>query len=193
MQETFRKLGSFLLDIIQTVVLALSIFVISYLFLVQPHQVRGNSMYPNFENNDFLLTDKISYRFQQPHRGDIVIFKAPSSEPCIEEECEYIKRLIGLPGETISIKDGSYLINNEKLDELYLPQDLKTGPALFLPAGKTITMGTDEYFFSGDNRPYSRDSRAFGSIKKDAIVGKAWLMYWPPRKIGFIPYPHYNF
>jgi len=144
-------------------------------------------MHQNFENDDFLLTDKISYRFGEPKRGDVVIFRAPPSEPCSEEECEYIKRIIALPGEKLEVKDGAYFINDQRLTENYLPKEIITSPGTFMTSGKSIILGEYEYFVSGDNRPYSHDSRSFGTIKKTAIVGKAWLRYWPPSKIGLIP------
>ncbi len=186
MRELIRKLGAFFLDIIQTVVLALSIFVICYLFLFQPHQVRGNSMYANFYDKEFILTDKISYRFNPPKRGDVIIFRAPPSEPCAETECEYIKRIIGLPGERIRISNESIFINDKKLHEDYLPPDMKTNPGGFLKEGETILLGEDEYFVCGDNRPHSRDGREFGPIKRQAIIGKAWLRYWPLSRSGII-------
>lgn len=187
MKEFARRLGSFFLDILQTFVLALSMFVISYLFLFQPHQVRGSSMFQNFANDDFLLTDKISYHFRQPQRGEVVIFKAPPSEPCAEEECEYIKRIIGLPKETIEVHDGAYFINKQRLNETYLLEQVKTAEGAFLLEDRPITLGENEYFVSGDNRSYSHDSRAFGPIKKDAFIGKAWFRYWPVNKVGVIP------
>lgn len=187
MKEIFRKLGTFFLDIIQTVVLALSIFVIMYLFLFQPHQVRGNSMVPNFHDSEFLLTDKISYRFGEPERGDVVVFKAPSSEPCAEEECEYIKRILGLPNEKVKIEGGTIYVNNQKINEDYLPEGLTTRAGSYFSEGETIILKEKEYFLVGDNRSYSRDGREFGPIKKEAFVGKAWLRYWPANKLGIIP------
>lgn len=192
MREFGRRLGSFFLDILQTIVLALSIFVVSYLFLVQPHQVRGSSMYPNFEDNDFLLTDKISYRFGEPQRGEVVIFKAPPSEPCSAEECEYIKRIIGLPQETIKVQDGDIFINDQKLIEDYLPKGLRTTPGNFLSEGKEVTLSKGEYLAFGDNRPSSRDAREFGPIKREAIIGHAWFRYWPPPKVGLVPKTRFN-
>lgn len=187
MREIFRKIGGFFLDIVQTIVLALSLFVISYLFLFQPHQVRGNSMYENFHDQEYLLTDKISYRFGSPQRGDVVIFKAPPSEPCAETECEYIKRIIGLPGESIKVENGQIYINNQLLKESYLPSDLKTASGSYLREGQPITLGTNEYFVMGDNRPHSRDGREFGPISGDNIVGKAALRYWPLTRFGILP------
>lgn len=186
MRHFTRRLASFFLDILQTVVLALSIFVISYLFLFQPHQVKGNSMHPNFENDWFLLTDKVSYRFGEPQRGDVVIFKAPPSEPCAQRECEYIKRIIALPGEKVRIAEDGVFADDLKLNELFLPEGDLTRGGTYLRPGETVRLKEDEYLLLGDNRPYSRDSREFGPIKKENLVGKAWLIYWPLGEIGLI-------
>lgn len=189
MSDILKKIIAFFLDIIQTVVLALSIFVICYLFLFQPHQVKGSSMFPNFHDGDFLLTDKISYRFNDPVRGDVVVFKAPPSEPCAEQECEYIKRVIALPGESVRVTAGSVYVNDKKMEEKELPEGLYTRDGSFFRDGVTITLKENEYLLLGDNRPYSRDGREFGPIKRTAIIGKAWVRYWPANRIGFIKRP----
>ena len=181
-----KKIGIFLLDMIQTVVLALSIFVIIYLFLVQPHQVKGISMFPNFHNGDYLLTDKISYRFNTPQRGDVIVFKAPPSEPCAEIECEYIKRIIGLPGDKIKVQNGYIYINGQKLKEAYLPKDLTSSNGSYLREETEQIIPPDEYLPMGDNRNQSRDGREFGPIPRSSIVGKAWLRYWPMKNSGLI-------
>jgi len=192
MRRLTRRLGAFFLDVLQTVVLALSIFVISYLFLFQPHQVKGNSMSPNFENDWFLLTDKVSYRLGQPQRGDVAIFKAPPSEPCAERECEYIKRIIGLPGEEVKIAENGVFVNSLKLNEVFLPEGALTRGGTYLRLGETTRLKEDEYLLLGDNRSYSRDSREFGPIKKEDLVGKAWLIYWPFGEIGIITRGQFN-
>ena len=176
-----KKIGGFFLDIIQTVVVALSIFVIVYLFFFQPHQVKGSSMYPNFLNEEYLLTDKISYQFQEPKRGDVIVFTAPKNE-----EYEYIKRIIGLPGETIQIKKGDIFINEKKLLEEYLPDNIKTQSGSFLKESQSLVIPMDQYFVFGDNRAFSSDSRAWGTVPRENIVGKAWLCYWPLDKFGLI-------
>ncbi len=186
MLSVLKKIGVFFLDIIQTMVLALSIFVIIYLFLVQPHQVKGNSMYPNFHNGEFLLTDKLSYRFGEPHRGDVVIFKAPASEPCAEIECEYIKRIIGTPGDLVRLSGGKIFVNNLLLTEEYLPNNLTTSSGSYLRENTEKKIPEDEYLVFGDNRNQSRDGREFGPISKSVIVGKAWFRYWPPNRLGII-------
>lgn len=187
MISVLKKIGQFILDTIQAVVMALSIFIIVYLFLFQPHQVKGSSMYPTFSTGEFLLTNKISYRFNNPKRGEIIVFKAPKGEPCAEIECEYIKRIIGLPGDRIMVSSGKVYINGQLLNESdYLPKDYTTGSGSYLIEGAEKIIPEDFYLPMGDNRPYSRDGREFGPIPREAIVGRAWLRYWPFDKAGFV-------
>lgn len=181
-----KKIVSLIFDIIETVVLALAIFVVIYLFLFQPHQVKGASMETNFHDGEYILTDKISYRFNDPKRGEVVIFKAPRNP-----ELDYIKRIIGLPGEKIEIENGSVFINDKELKEEYLPEDLNVSGGLFLPKGKEITIPDSSYFVLGDNRHHSSDSREWGPIQKENIVGKAFFRYWPPQLIGILPKAKY--
>lgn len=177
----FRRLGSFFLDILQTLVLAAAIFVISYLFLFQPHQVIGNSMDPNFEDQEYLLTDKISYRFHNPHRGDVIVFRSPPNP-----ERDYIKRVIGLPGEKFKIQNGRVFINDSLLEEDYLSAGSFITPGPFLKDGQEIKIREDSYITLGDNRSHSSDSREWGFVPRQNIVGKAFLRYWPIEKIDII-------
>lgn len=188
-----KKFFNFILESVQALVLALSVFVLLYLFVAQPNQVHGNSMVPNFQTSEFLLTEKLTYHRRSPKRGEVVIFKAPPSEPCAENECEYIKRVIGLPGESITVKDGYVYIDNQMLNEDYLPSDYRTNPGSFLREGRTVQIPQGEYILLGDNRPHSRDSREFGSIPEERIVGRAFLRYWPVEDIGLIKHAKYNF
>src|SRR5579859_3275587 len=166
MDNIMHKIGAFFLDTIETVVIALSIFLVIYLFFMQPHQVSGLSMYPSFNDKDYVFTDKISYRFSDPKRGDVVIFHAPPAANCPEGTgCDFIKRVIGLPGEQIQIIDHHYYVNGTKLNEPYIPPENVTDPGPFID-NHTITLGPDEYFVSGDNRPHSSDSRAWGPIRR---------------------------
>jgi len=182
----FRKILNFFLDSIQALVLALSVFVLAYLFVAQPNQVHGNSMFANFHDKEFLLTEKISYKMHDPRRGEVVVFKAPPSEPCSAEECEYIKRVIGLPGETVMVSQGKYYINGKVLKEDYLPEDIYTNDGSFLSEGKPVIVPPNEYILSGDNRQHSRDSREFGSITKDRFIGRAFICYWPADRVRII-------
>lgn len=192
MVSVLKKIGQFILDTVQAIVMALSVFIVVYLFLFQPHQVKGSSMVPTFEDGEFLLTDKISYRFNSPQRGDIIVFKAPPSEPCSEIECEYIKRVIGVPGDKIRVYQGHIYINNSLLPENYLPSDLLTNAGSALPEGVDIPIPEGYFLPMGDNRRFSRDGREFGPIAKETIVGKAWLRYWPFNKIGVVKRPGFE-
>lgn len=187
-----KKLGQFVLDTIQAIVLALSIFIIVYLFLFQPHQVKGSSMYPNFHNGEFLLTNKIAYHLGAPQRGDVIVFKAPESEPCAEIECEYIKRIIAIPGDRVKVVGGHIYINGKMLNESnYLPSDYYTNSGSFLVEGVEKVIPENYYLPLGDNRPYSRDGREFGPVPRQSIVGKAWIRYWPLNKIGIVRHENY--
>lgn len=179
MLKILKKISLFFLDIIETGVIALSIFIIVYLFIFQPHEVKGNSMHPSFEHADFLLTDKISYRFNNPQRGDVIVFKAP-----LNTQFDYIKRIIGLPGENIAVREEQIYINGKKLEESYLPDDFSTRSGRFLKNDQTANIPLGEYFVMGDNRNHSSDSRDWGTIPRENIVGKVWLRYWPLDRFG---------
>lgn len=177
----------FFLDIIETIVVALAIFVLIYLFLVQPHQVNGNSMWPNFLDGEYMLTDKLSYRLNEPVRGDVIIFRAPTGARCPQQlQCDFVKRIIGLPGETILLREGNVLVNDVELSETYLPDDPRFETATPSEGPLSIRLKGGEYFVLGDNRGHSSDSRAWGTVPRENIVGRAWLRYWPPQRVGFI-------
>lgn len=184
----FKVIGGFFLDMIETAVFALSIFVLVYVFLAQPHQVSGNSMYPNFHTGEYLLTNKLAYRLGVPRRGEVIVFKAPAGAHCpTGGACDFIKRIIGEPGNRIRLRGGKFYINGQSLDEPYLDVDLKTSGDAYLSEGQEITLGEDEYFVTGDNRLGSSDSRAWGPITAGSIVGRAWIRYWPLNQLGMIP------
>jgi signal peptidase I len=177
---------SVVIDIIETVVVAAAIFVVVYLFLVQPHQVKGASMEPNFYDGEYILTDKITYRFSQPQRGDVVIFKAPT-----DPEVDFIKRIIALPAEKIKIENRNIIIFNSQHPEGFIlnePYDTEepTSGGSYLPEGKIVEVPADSYLAFGDNRTHSFDSREWGPVKKNAIIGKAWIRYWPISKISLV-------
>lgn len=187
----FRKLGNIFLDFIETIVVALSIFLVVYLFFMQPHQVNGQSMVPNFQNGEYLLTDKITYKMRTPERGEVVVFHAPQGAHCPEGTgCDFIKRIIGLPGEQVEVKDGGIYIDGVLLAEEYLPADFVTNAGQFTK-DRAITLGADEYFVSGDNRSYSSDSRSWGPITSQEIVGRVFFRYWPVSEVGTLPRASY--
>ncbi len=184
--KILKLIGGFILDFIQTIVTALAIFVIIYLFFFQPHQVKGNSMHTtltdSFDNGEYILTNKINYRFDKPERGDVVVFKAPQNE-----DYDYIKRVVGMPGETVKVFNGRVYINGLPLDEsAYLPSTVNTSAGRFLKEGEEVTIPEGKYFVLGDNRAHSSDSRDWGYVTEENIVGKAWFVYWPPNKLGLV-------
>jgi signal peptidase I len=191
MPGIFKTLGELVLDAIETLVIALSIFLVIYLFFMQPHQVNGQSMVPTFESGEYVLTDKISYRLGNPKRGDVVVFHAPEAANCPKGTgCDFIKRVLAVPGDTVEVKNDSVIVNGVPLVEPYIPEEYETLPGAFT-RGRVITLGPDEYFVSGDNRPYSSDSRAWGPITKSDIVGRAFFRYWPVSVMGIIKAPGY--
>ncbi|MFA7301030.1 MAG: signal peptidase I [Candidatus Shapirobacteria bacterium] len=179
--------GSFILEFVQSIVLALSVFVLVYLFIAQPNEVKGSSMVPNFTDGEYLLTDKLTYQFSDPKRGDVVVFKAPPSEPCSENECEYIKRVMGVPGDTVMVLEGKVYLNGKLLDQTFLPNDYVSDPGEFSVEGEEKIVPPGMYLAFGDNRSHSRDGREFGPIKKSLIVGRAFFKYWPFNSVGLIP------
>lgn len=183
-----RRLGTFFLDIIEVIVFAVAIFLFVYLLIMQPHKIRGASMDPNFFDGEYLLTDKVSYRFGEPRRGDVIVFKAPTNNGE-----EFIKRIIGLPGEEVRLENSKIYINGKVLNEPYIKEGIFTSGGSFLGEGKSVVVAENEYFVLGDNRPHSSDSRAWGFISKNKITGRAWLIYWPPNKVGVIKKVDYNF
>ena len=149
-------------------------------FVGQRTQVQGSSMEPKLSSEDNLIVDKISYRFHDPERFDIVVFPFR-----YEENTFYIKRVIGLPGETVRIDEkGNILINGEILEESYGKEVIQSPGRAY----EDIVLADDEYFLMGDNRNNSTDSRdpAVGNVRRDEIVGRAWLRIWPLDQVGFI-------
>ena len=151
-------------------------------FVGQRTEVEGASMENTLHNGDNLIVDKLSYRFHDPERFDIIVFPFQ-----FQDNTYYIKRIIGLPGETVQIMDdGSIYINGEKLEENYGMEVIK--PETIGRAAEPIELGDDEYFVMGDNRNYSSDSRTdmVGNIKRENIIGKAWLRIWPVSDFGVL-------
>ena len=151
-------------------------------FVGQRTEVEGASMENTLHNGDNLIVDKLSYRFHDPERFDIIVFPFQ-----FQDNTYYIKRIIGLPGETVQIMDdGSIYINGEKLEENYGMEVIK--PETIGRAAEPIELGDDEYFVMGDNRNNSSDSRTdmVGNIKRENIIGKAWLRIWPVSDLGIL-------
>ena len=175
------KLKDYFIEFFETIVVVGAIFTLIYLFVARVHKVSGNSMIPTFQSGDFLITEKVDYRLGSPKRGDIIVLKNPR-----DESQDFIKRIIGLPGDDVKIEGGSVFINGQLLSEQYLPNSTSTAPGAFLTEGNTVRVGTNQYFVFGDNRNHSSDSRDWGGVTKKEIVGKAFFRYWPPKDIGLL-------
>lgn len=164
--------------------ISFSIFLVVYLFFLQPHQVNGQSMVPNFQSGEHVLTDKVTYKLREPARGEIVVFHAPPAAHCPEGTgCDFIKRILGVPGDTVEVKENAVWVNGEKLPEPYIPADYPIAPGN-ATKDQSVYLGPDEYFVSGDNRPYSSDSRSWGAIQKTDIIGRVFFRYWPPEAVS---------
>jgi len=194
-KDIFRKynswgeeLSDFIIELVKVVIISLVIIVPVRYFLIQPFYVKGASMEPNFHDHEYLIINEISYRFEEPERGDIVVFKYPQ-----DPSQYFIKRVIALPGERIIIKNGQVYIYDEKLKQEILVDESEYLSATILTPGKIdITLEEGEYFVLGDNRTSSLDSRTFGPIAEPFIVGKAWVRGWPFNKIKVFNNPEYN-
>ncbi len=174
----------FVMDILETVVFIGSLFIVVYLFIMQPNQVKGASMDPTFNSGDYIFTSKITYKFRSYHRGDVIVFRSPKNP-----DIEYIKRVIALPKDTITVKDSDVFINNVKLTESYIADRTNLWEGGFLKNGESYTVPEDELFVMGDNRPRSSDSREFGPVPFSSVIGQVFYRYFPAEKIGFIPNP----
>ncbi len=168
-----RLLRGLLSELFGTLLPAVLIAILIHLFLAQATRVYGQSMEPTLHTNDRVIVEKISYRFRPPKRGDIVVVKLN------ERSQPLIKRVVGLPGETIAIRGGRVFINGQPLDEPYV----QTPTHGRLPPTRIPAM---HYFVLGDNRDASNDSRNFGPVPRESILGRALFRYWPPHQIGFL-------
>jgi signal peptidase I len=186
-KDLTQKYIPFVWEIFKIALIALVIVLPIRYFLFQPFIVSGDSMVPNFHSGDYLIVDEISYRFQTPQRGDVIVFDASFIKGYAGQR--FIKRVIGLPGETVNVTNGTVEITkNGKivvLDEKYLPDDLKTY------GDKNVTLKADEYFVLGDNRQYSYDSRIWGVVPQKYIIGKAFLRIFPVAALAEISAPSY--
>lgn len=188
-EKKFKSVAKeFILEFLKIVIISLAIVLPIRYFLIQPFYVKGASMEPNFYDYEYLIIDEISFKFRQPGRGEIIVFHSP-----FNWHDYFIKRIIGLPGERVIIDNNEiYIYNNDfkygfKLNEFnYLEADTKTLGEI------NLKLGDNEFFVLGDNRDSSLDSRAFGTISGEQIVGRAWLRGWPISRWGHFATPPYD-
>ena len=172
--------GQVVREIVETILLAAVIWVVIN-FTVARYVVEGSSMEPNLHTGQFLMVNRLAYVFNSPQRGDVIVFDYPGNPGD-----DYVKRVIGLPGERVVIRDGGIYIDDVRLEEAYLPSHMT------MPGIGTWTVPEDSYFVLGDNRAHSSDSRSWGMLDLESIIGKAWISYWPPKYWGFVPHYTYN-
>lgn len=183
----------FIFDLLKTGIIVFVIaFALRY-FAIQPFIVDGESMMPNYVNNEYILAEKISYLTGEPKRGDVIVFRYPGNP-----NVSYIKRIIGLPGETVTIENSVVKITNAEhpegatIDEKYLPNDTLTLATGTNTGVFSEEIKSGEYFVMGDNRQHSSDSREWGLLPKSNIIGRAWLTLLPADKFGIqkrVAYP----
>ena len=165
--QVVHTLKSIVTELLESIIPAILIAIILNLFIVQPTKVRGESMEPTLHTDEYLLVEKISYRLHEPRRGDVVVFKYPR-----DEQENFIKRVIAIPGDMVEIDSGRVSINGQPIVEPYLLQlPRESMPLTEIPEGKLFVLG--------DNRLNSNDSRAFGMVSMGEVLGRAWLRYWP--------------
>jgi signal peptidase I len=170
-----RRIALFFREVLETILPALLIALLINVFVGQATRVEGQSMEPNLHSNQRLVVEKLSYRFHGPQRFDIVVLKIPSQGDEL-----LIKRVIGLPGETVVISDGHVYVDGEMLEETFT--DESTQPGRY----KEVTVPPLHVYVLGDNRDRSNDSRSFGPVPIENVIGRAWLSYWPPEQVGLV-------
>jgi signal peptidase I len=168
---------SLLREIIETVLLTVIIYV-AVNFATGRFRIEGSSMEPSMHPNQYVLVDKISYMLGAPRRGDVVVFNYP-----LATERDFIKRVIGLPGETVTVEGGVVMVDGQPLEEPYI-----AAPPTY---SNTWVLGADEYFVLGDNRNSSSDSHSWGPLHRQYLIGRAIFVYWPPTLWGLVP--HYTY
>ncbi len=173
-------------EIFKIFVISLAIILPIRYFLIQPFFVKGASMEPNFDDGQYLIIDELSYRLRESSRGEVVVFRYPANPKEF-----FIKRIIGLPGETIELSDSSITIKNKENPDGFI---LDESSYLQRPGNYDdykITLKNDEFFVMGDNRPASFDSRRFGPVQKKYLIGRTWLRAWPFSQAGVMRAPSY--
>ncbi len=187
-------------EVVETLVLTLLIYLVIHNFVAQPFEVQQSSMVPTIVDGEYILIDKLTPRFDSYHYGDVIVFNPPSDDPASSDGIPFIKRIIGLPGDTVTLENGRVFVARPgsspiRIQEDYVVPDQDGSPAATTcprpdcPEEWVVPEGS--YFVMGDNRPFSQDSRVFGPISEDLILGRAWLRYFPLERIGIIERPEY--
>jgi signal peptidase I len=189
-----RRSFGCVIEVIETLVLTILIFFIIQTFVAQPYQVRQQSMERTLEPNEYVLVDKLTPRWDDYKRGDIVVFEPPSGWSIDGDRTPFIKRVIGVGGDTVDLRDGRVFVNDVELDEPYVYTEPDGEPQPTDPTGgrTTWSIPPGEVFVMGDHRQASADSRTFGSVPLSSVLGRAWLRYWPLSAFGILRTPTYE-
>ena len=184
-KNILATVGMFFLELVKVAFLAgITVGLVRY-FIFKPFYVEGQSMEPTYLGSEYLIIDEISYRFREPERGEVIVLRAPT----VEKEY-FLKRIIGLPGDHIWVENNKVIISNsQRPDRVLLEEKYLVEPT---PGSANYTLGLDEYFVMGDNRDASFDSRRFGPIKRNGIIGRTWFRGWPLNRITLFEPPVYN-
>ncbi len=181
MTKFTKNISKTFLDLLEIVFISVSIIVLTFLFLAQPLVVTGDSMQPIFADKEQLIIEKISIKYKELGRGEIIVIKHPDDPKLL-----VIKRVIGLPNETFMILNGSIYIDGKLLNELYLSEDTQTNERFYILEGEPLTIPENAYILLGDNRSNSSDSRTWGPIDMESIVGRGLLVYYPLGNIRLV-------
>ena len=174
----------FVMDILETVVFIGSLFIVVYLFILTPNKVKGASMENTFHTGDYILTSRVTYKFRKLERGDVIVFKSPKNH-----DIEYIKRIIGLPGDVVNISNGVVRVNDTQLTENYITATTNLWDGSCIKDNVPYTVPADYIFVMGDNRPRSSDSREFCAVTIDSVIGDVFYRYFPSDVIGVVSNP----
>lgn len=186
-QTLSKKIWLFILDITQTFVVTGAVFFFITYFFFRPFQVSGNSMYSNYKDKEYIITNLISLRFSNPTHGDVIVFKSPS-----DQNKDFIKRIIAIQGDEIFIENGKVYLNGNLLKEEYLDPGMQTFGGAFLQEGIKKTVPNGYFFVMGDNRNDSSDSRTWGFVTRKNIKGISFFVYWPLNEVQIIKNPYDN-
>ncbi len=179
----------FVWEVLQVVIIALAIVVPIRFFIFQPFIVKGASMEPSFHGGDYLIIDEITYRFREPERGEVVVFKYP-----LDTSQRFIKRIVGLPGEKVDVDKGRIIITSPLGEKKLLDETLYISIPLseMQLENASLTLGQNQYFVMGDNRTHSFDSRQWGAMDRKDIIGKVVFRAWPPLDVSYFNAPQYS-
>lgn len=182
----FQSILHFFAETIQTIIITAVVFLLLYVFIIQPHEVSGSSMFPTFKNKEYVLSYLLDARFNNIKRGDVIVFRSP-----VDEEKLFIKRVIAVSGDRIKVENGKVQLNGVLLDETeYLDPSVTTFGGSYLQEGIEDVVPEGEFFVMGDNRPYSSDSREWGFLENNRIIGRSLVRVWPLTDIKWVENPY---